>query len=37
MVSRAGVTLVETETLVYDEDGERVPFLWILAKKVPVT
>lgn len=37
LVSRAGFTLVETETLVDHEDGEPVSFLWILAKKVPVT
>lgn len=37
LVSQAGFTLVETETLIDDEDGEPVPFLWILAKKVPGT
>lgn len=37
LVSRAGFTLIETETLLDDEDGEPVSFLWILAKKVPVT
>ena len=37
LVSRAGFTLVETETLIDDEDGEQVPFLWILAKKILAT
>lgn len=33
LVSQAGFTLVETEILADDEDGEPVSFLWILAKK----
>ncbi len=33
LVSQAGLTLVEAETLIDDEDGESVSFLWILAKK----
>jgi hypothetical protein len=33
LVSKAGFTLVETEILSDDEDGEPVPFLWILAQK----
>lgn len=37
LVSRAGFTLVETETMVDDEDGEPVSFLWILVKKGAVT
>ncbi len=33
LASQAGFTLFETEILIDDEDGEFVPFLWILAKK----
>ncbi len=33
MIHRAGLTLIEAEILHDDEDGELVPFLWILAKK----
>jgi cyclopropane fatty-acyl-phospholipid synthase-like methyltransferase len=33
LISHAGLTLVETEILIDDEDGEAVPFLWILAQK----
>lgn len=33
LVRQAGFTLVETEILIDDEDGELVPFLWILAQK----
>jgi cyclopropane fatty-acyl-phospholipid synthase-like methyltransferase len=33
LVSRVGLTLVETEILIDDEDGEPVSFLWILAKR----
>jgi len=33
MIHRAGLTLIEAEILCDDEDGELVPFLWILAKK----
>jgi len=33
LVSQAGFTLVETEILADDEDGEPVSLLWILAKK----
>ena len=33
LVSQAGFTLVETEILIDDEDGEPISFLWILAKK----
>lgn len=32
-VQQAGLTLIETEILLDDEDGENVPFLWILAQK----
>lgn len=35
LVSQAGFTLAEAETLIDDEDGEAVPFLWILAQKLP--
>ena len=33
LVSQAGFTLIETEILTDDENGEPVSFLWILAKK----
>ena len=33
LVGQAGFTLVETDILIDDEDGESVSFLWILAKK----
>ncbi len=33
LISQAGFTLVETDTLIDDEDGEPVSFLWILARK----
>lgn len=33
MVNQAGLTLVESEILTDDEDGELVSFLWILARK----
>jgi len=33
LVSQAGFSLVEAEVLIDDEDGEAVPFLWILAQK----
>jgi len=36
LVSQAGFTLVETDTLIDNEDGEPVSFLWILAKKAPL-
>jgi SAM-dependent methyltransferase len=34
IVKQAGLTNVETEILIDDEDGEEVPFLWILAVKM---
>jgi|SRR5579883_269830 SAM-dependent methyltransferase len=33
LVSQAGFTLIETETLIDVEDGQPVSFLWILAQK----
>ena len=33
MIRKAGLSLVETNILTDDEDGEPVPFLWILAQK----
>lgn len=33
LVSQAGFTLVETEILVDEEDGEPVSFLWVFAQK----
>lgn len=33
LVNQAGFTLVETETLIDDEDGQPVLFLWVLAQK----
>ena len=34
LINQAGFTLVETEILTDDEDGEPVSFLWILAEKM---
>lgn len=36
LIVQAGFTLVETEIVTEDEDGEPVSFLWILAKKKPM-
>ncbi len=33
LIRQAGLTLIETEILTDDEDGELVLFLWVLAKK----
>ncbi len=33
LIRQAGFTLIETEILMDDEDGESVPFLWIFAQK----
>jgi ubiquinone/menaquinone biosynthesis C-methylase UbiE len=33
LIRQAGFTLIETETLADDEDGEPVSFLWVLAEK----
>lgn len=33
IVQRAGLEIVEAETLFDDEEGKSVPFLWILAQK----
>jgi SAM-dependent methyltransferase len=33
LIHRVGFMLVEAETLIDDEDGEPVSFLWVLAKK----
>jgi len=33
ILRQTGFTLAETATLIDDEDGEPVSFLWILAKE----